>query len=282
MVDVAWWGGCTTFPAMTHTARVDVSPFTRPAESPPNALLAALLLSVAALVAASVLWVQRTDPARATALARRELQLVLDPGETPQHGTEAAARHWWDFWRPTYGVLVATDRRLLFVGVTPHLYTDASAPPSFEIRGFPYDTTFAIHLRPGVLGRGEVVASQRETTATFTVASRDEHTRAVVATAHGYDYALRERLRREERFRDSLAALPPLREYHMVRSGDALEALARTYGTTPDQIRELNGLAGDRIRIGQTLLVKVTPRPIPPCPAQICDVPVSVGGEVVP
>jgi LysM repeat protein len=44
--------------------------------------------------------------------------------------------------------------------------------------------------------------------------------------------------------------------YHTVKRGDALSSIATLYGATPDQVRQWNGLVGDRIRIGQKLLVK--------------------------
>ena len=43
--------------------------------------------------------------------------------------------------------------------------------------------------------------------------------------------------------------------------------MAKLYGATPEQVREWNGLVGDRIRVGQKLLVKPwtrSPMPFPP------------------
>lgn len=42
---------------------------------------------------------------------------------------------------------------------------------------------------------------------------------------------------------------------HVVQAGDTLWMLARRYGTTVDAIRNLNGLTGDLIRIGQVLRI---------------------------
>ena len=42
---------------------------------------------------------------------------------------------------------------------------------------------------------------------------------------------------------------------YTVRSGDTLWALARRYGTTVDAIKQLNGLTGDALRIGQILRI---------------------------
>ena len=42
---------------------------------------------------------------------------------------------------------------------------------------------------------------------------------------------------------------------YTVVSGDTLWSIARRYGTTVDAIKRLNGLTGDEIRVGQTLLI---------------------------
>jgi LysM repeat protein len=41
-----------------------------------------------------------------------------------------------------------------------------------------------------------------------------------------------------------------------VKRGDALSLIATKFGATPDQIRQWNQLEGDRVKIGQRLLVK--------------------------
>ena len=58
--------------------------------------------------------------------------------------------------------------------------------------------------------------------------------------------------------------------YHTVRRGEALASIARTFGTTPEQVRALNNIVGDRVRIGQTLLVKpFTKEPVPTPPGAV-------------
>ena len=44
--------------------------------------------------------------------------------------------------------------------------------------------------------------------------------------------------------------------YYTVKRGDALFSIARKFDTTPDQLRQWNQIEGDRVKIGQKLLVK--------------------------
>ena len=251
---------------------------------PHNALISGVLLLVVTVVLGGLFYVNATDAGRAHQLATQELRARLGSGESEQRTAFVTQRHWWDYFRATHGVLASTDRRVLFVGVTPALSASSDEPPVFDVKSFPYDTMMAIEgvdvrLSPG---RGvRLVAGGRAES--FGVAWGEERRLvAVERDARRHDLALRERLRREQRFRDSLAALPPVREYYRVQRGDALDVIARRYGTTTDELRTLNNLEGDRIKTGQELLVKVTPHPVTPCPPEICEVAVSAGGEVTP
>ncbi|MFO0096392.1 MAG: hypothetical protein ACK54K_19055, partial [Gemmatimonadaceae bacterium] len=51
--------------------------------------------------------------------ALRELSALYEAGERPVAQVFAAQRRWTDMWRESYGVVVATDRRLLYVGAPP-------------------------------------------------------------------------------------------------------------------------------------------------------------------
>ena len=44
--------------------------------------------------------------------------------------------------------------------------------------------------------------------------------------------------------------------YYTVKRGDALFSIARKFDATPDQLRQWNQIEGDRVKIGQKLLVK--------------------------
>lgn len=54
---------------------------------------------------------------------------------------------------------------------------------------------------------------------------------------------------------DTLASLKADAQWHLIRSGDTLSHIALLHGTQVETLRELNGLSGDIIRVGQQLLV---------------------------
>lgn len=57
---------------------------------------------------------------------------------------------------------------------------------------------------------------------------------------------------------------------HTVKSGDTLYSLAKKYGTTVNELKSINGLKSDLIKVGQVLkLVKVN-RPTKPEPKSLC------------
>ena len=226
--------------------------------------LAAWALTVGAAVAVLVVAVagQREDPGAARALAERELRtVVLAPGERILAAADVAQRAWTDYYRATYGVLVATDRRVLFVGIPPRSLTPPpSADPPLAIvdRAYAYDSVTAepalvfprkmpgVALisrsgedRFGAAGRGGWPALQR----VLRTIEAEQATRRAMAEW--------ERL---EQLTSSETARQPI--YHVVQRGEALSTIAVQYNITPERLRELNGLPSDRIKVGQRLLVK--------------------------
>jgi len=61
---------------------------------------------------------------------------------------------------------------------------------------------------------------------------------------------------KERRLRQAVAALLKEPLYYTVKRGDALFSIARKFEATPEQIQQWNQLEGDRVKIGQRLLVK--------------------------
>ncbi len=80
-----------------------------------------------------------------------------------------------------------------------------------------------------------------------------------VTPPHYGRYTLRLPAGRKEAFLENFAAVPEDQkikwERHEVRSGETLAGLAKTYNTTPEAIRDINGLKKNRITPGKHLLI---------------------------
>lgn len=115
----------------------------------------------------------------------------------------------------------------------PHLH--------FEVRyrGQSFDPERIIDFKTGELRRDELLLKRRH----FSIYAKYEQDFEDEAEAE----------RQEEEARKAAAAV----QYHTIRSGDTLGALARKYGTTVTRICQLNGIKSTSIlRIGQRLRVK--------------------------
>ncbi|CAA9300554.1 MAG: hypothetical protein AVDCRST_MAG11-800, partial [uncultured Gemmatimonadaceae bacterium] len=233
----------------------------------PRPLLSATLrlaLAVAGAVAvvalaAYALWANPAEAGRARATAQSLLVSALDPGERVEHQAYAYQRYWWDYFRETHGVLALTDRRILFVGIPPrNVLVPDDGPPASERREFPLDTLTRVArtrvfagAAPGVLfsarGAAEAFGLPTESRAAADTIVRVLERRQAVSRASA------SRDRRAQEYAAWLARLPI---WHRVERGEALSTLATRYNTTVEQLRALNGLPDDRVRIGQRLIVK--------------------------
>ena len=222
-----------------------------------SALGVALLASVLAF--AVFLYTSRGDVEGARRMAQVELRGVLDPRERLVHVTYVAQRNWWDFFRETHGVLAATDRRVLFLGVAPgELATPERGPQLYEEKSFPHDRPLRIRRGRVFLGtaRGLVLYGEggKET---FAVGSDDRaEADSVVAVAHRAKLALRDAAERERRAQTLSAWIARRPVYHRVQRGDALISIATLYGTTPEMLQRWNALPRDVVKVGQRLIVK--------------------------
>jgi hypothetical protein len=228
----------------------------------PFAVLAVALLGVQILIHAV-----RTDPRDALALTQRELQLtVLRPGERVYGLVPAHHRSAVNYFRATRGILVLTDRRMVFLGLVPRdLAANPDAPAAFEQRDYPIDTLVRINrtYAPLSLSRGLWIDTPRGDQEL--AIPRNAWDRAV-ALKRVFDWqheTLFEEGRRQASLRAAVTAAQQAATaerkrpwYHLVRRGEALSTIASLYDTTPDQLRALNNIVGDRIRAGQRLMVK--------------------------
>jgi hypothetical protein len=168
-------------------------------------------------------------------------------------------RQWWDYYRHTFGVLAATDRRLIFVGVPPEplLHRDRGPRPMVDAN-LPFARGVnvarrALFLRrdPGVelTGPGVRVRLAIPPRATSQLD-------AVLAELSRADSSIRAAAEAERRAAEATVAASRRAIYHLVQPGEALEYIARRYGVPMDSVVRWNRLSSTAIRAGMRLLVR--------------------------
>ena len=227
----------------------------------------------------------RSDPRDAKVYADRELRLsVLHPNERVVAQVSVWQRPAIDYFRPTRGLLVVTDApgdtahpiggRLIYLGLQPRdPLSPPDAPPTFDERDWPIDTAVAVTPTRtfAYLARAIRVQSKSDvlTVGVPSGASADADN---VLHAAGMKYSLlraegwRRREARRAKDRDAqVASYQGRREwFHTVRRGEALASIAKAFNTTTEQIQSLNGIVGNKIKLGEKLKVKGwTAKPVP-------------------
>lgn len=220
------------------------------------------LLAVAGLVAAAAIIPPVGARRDAREAAQREVTSQLAGDERVVARVFASQRRWTDMWRESFGIVVATDRRVLYVGSppTPLLRPREDGPLELLVESFPYDGAFT--LDPRSLFRGLVRGLALRTPSgrvNFVVDDREwEGAMAVSRASATARQAVTREL--EQLSNANRAAAPRAAEYvpYVVQRGETLTALARRFGTSPDVLRQLNQLRSDDIRAGQRLRVPRT------------------------
>ena len=216
-----------------------------------------------------VLYLRHHEPRDARAQVERELtQNTLKPGERVIRSLPVFRRTGVDYFRQTRGLLVLTDRRLIYLGAPPRDITGANdAPPTFDLREFRLDTLTKVEPSFALLGFARALridAPPPEGTVNLGVPAEFWQKALLMRQAwdarHRKLYALgvwakRVRGAREQLQRD-LAEYRRQPVYHVVRPGDAISSIASWYETSPEKIQELNGIVGNKIKVGQKLLIR--------------------------
>ena len=206
-----------------------------------------------------LLFLHRGDAEGSARLANREVEMMLERGEAIEWRTPVIARHWWNYFRVTHGVLAATNRRLLYVGVPPEAVLPREPEPqALEQSMFQYDHPIEIWRGSVFLGtvNGIIIRAPEQMRTFGVVSSERSRLDSVLAIMRGRQAAIRDSTERERQdaLEVALRARRPI--YHQVQRGEALELLARQYNASVEQLMEWNLLPTPRIRIGQQLLVK--------------------------
>jgi hypothetical protein len=226
-----------------------------------KALLGLAIVLLALLLFGYFFFMRHVDAPKAWTAADRELQGgMLQYGENVQRKAKVFMRRPSDYYRGANGMLYATNDRLIFIGVAPgSKFEDADAPPMIVSQEFPNDTLLdlrgtrlylltahGVRVSHPTVPRSEFAASPGEEAALDSLA---EYVNAIHA-------AQRREAAREKRLREAVDALIRQPLYYTVKRGDAISLIARKFDATADQIRQWNQIEGDRIKIGQRLLVK--------------------------
>jgi hypothetical protein len=219
------------------------------------------------LVLAGIAWyIERrtSDPSDVREMVRRAVEggRVLEPNETIEARASLMQRSWWDYYRPTPTTVLATDRRIVVLMVSPRVLPPAAwdpVSPSIEQRSFPYDS-IAANLGRVFFGtdRGLIlrVRSTGERIPLSAYPGQDSSMRSIVELVRKREEEKRVALERERQ----LQRLADMRSkeaiYHVIQRGEAVSSIADLYSITPERLRQLNSLPNDRIRVGDSLLVK--------------------------
>ena len=228
------------------------------------ALLALLAFAVAAQF---VVHMARTDPRDARAIAERELALnTLQPGEHVLRAVSVFKRPAISYFRATRGLLALTNQRLLYLGLEPRdLLAAPDLPPTFEERDFPIDTLVRVSSGRTFFGvaKAVVIRTPHETLKLgvpsgawpqadlMIVDMKVRREKALAEGARQQDFLARAEYQRQMAERNRKQP-----KFYTVRRGDALGTIATIWNTTPDRLRDWNKLPDNRIRVGQTLLVR--------------------------
>ncbi len=207
------------------------------------------------------------DPRAPRDMALRELRLnTLARGERIVHAVPVFQRRAVDYLRATRGLLVLTDRRLLFLGVEPRdLAASVDEPPTFTERDFPLDTI--VHVSGGRtffgFAKAVVIATPGDKFRLGVPSSAWPSAERLLAALDARTARERVRAERLNAIRAnvdsairSAAVIARRARTYTVRRGDALSSIATRWNTTPERLQQWNHLPTNRIRVGQTLIVK--------------------------
>ena len=234
----------------------------------------------------------RSDPRDATLYALRQLRSsVLHPKERLRSAVNVWQRPAIDYFRATSGILVLTDApgdsikpdggRLIYLGLQPRdPMSPPDAPPTFDVREWPVDTLVEVEPTRTLFLFAKALRITAPSEARITLGMSPSATpdaealRAQLARKYKYlrEVGWQRREARRARDRASLVVTFEGRRawYHTVRRGEAIASIAKMFNTSSEAIRALNNITGDRIRIGQTILVKpVTKETFPTPPGAI-------------
>ena len=226
-----------------------------------KALLGLAVVLIGLLLFGYFFFMRHVDAPKAWASAARELQGgMLHYGEKVQRQAKVFIRRPSDYYRSANGILYATNDRLIFIGVAPgEKLASADAPATIVSQEFPNDTLLDIKGRRlyFLTAHGVSVAHPGVARGVFAATNgQGEALDSLVDYVNATHESQRAAAAKEARLRKAVADLVKEPLYYTVKRGDALSLIATKFDATADQIRQWNQIEGDRVKIGQKLLVK--------------------------
>ena len=226
-----------------------------------KALIGLAVVLIGLLLFGYFFFMRHVDAPKAWTAADRELQGgMLHYGEKVERKAKVFMRRPTDYYRGANGILYATNDRLIFIGVAPgDKFENADAPATILSQEFPNDTLLS--MKGGRLyfltAHGVTVAHPGVPSGKFAaLGSQAAALDSLVDYVNTTHEAQRTAAAKERRLRQAVAALINQPLYYTVKRGDALFSIARKFEATPEQIQQWNKLEGDRVKIGQHLVVK--------------------------
>jgi len=226
-----------------------------------KALLGLAVVLIGLLLFGYFFFMRHVDAPKAYVAADRELSGgMLHFGEKVERKAKVFMRRPSDYYRGANGMMYATNDRLIFIGVAPgSKFESEDAPPMILSQEFPNDTLLRMDPRRlyFLTAHGVRVSHPGSPRGDFAaVRGQEANLDSLVDYVNGVHDSQRKAAASERRLRAAVAALINEPIYYMVKRGDALFSIARKFETTPEQIQQWNQLEGDRVKIGQRLLVK--------------------------
>ena len=224
-------------------------------------LIIGVISLVVVVAAVGYLFLMRqVDPNAAWASARRELDSgFLHYGERVNRTAKVYSRRPSNYYRAANGLLVATDQRIIFIGLEPRDKLEgADAPSAILTSEFPNDTTLSVGTQRVYSLTAHGIVLQRGNRVERYAASRghDGELDSLVAFVEARQRQQRATAAQDRILRQKLADLLKQPLYYVVQRGDAISTIASRYDATPAQIRGWNQLPNDKVRIGARLLVR--------------------------
>ncbi len=226
-----------------------------------KALLGLAVVLIALLLFGYLFFMRHVDAPKAWAAADRELNGgMLHYAEAVERKAKVYMRRPSDYYRGVSGMLYATNERLIFIGVAPESkFENEDSPPVVVSQEFPNDTLLGMSARRlyFLTAHGVRVSHPGSPRGEFAaVRGQEAQLDSLVGYVNTIHDSQRKEAAREHRLRQAVAALIREPIYYTVKRGDALFSIAKKFDTTADDLRKWNQIEGDRVKIGQRLLVK--------------------------